>query len=80
MEAAKHLLEYLIDMCMESSEDCRSCRFLRPSNNVWDDREATLLFELYCLLKCTTPEVLNSHLGRQATWVTLRGYDVANEK
>jgi len=37
-------------MRMESSEDCRSCRFLRPSNNVWDDREATLLSELHCLL------------------------------
>ena len=47
---------------MESSEDCRGRRFLRPSNNVWDDREATLLSELHCLSKYTSPDMMFSFL------------------
>jgi len=50
-------------VCMESGEDCRGCRFLRPSNNVWDDLVATTLPELQCLSKYTSADVLISHLA-----------------
>jgi len=75
--ACKNLSEYLIGVRMERSKDCRSSHFLRPSNNVQNDREAIRLFDLHCISKGMTFEsfLISTWADRRLCFI----YDVAGK-